>query len=1140
MATLPKNLRDQLRDTILAAREEAELGVAAALEELGLPETKVPSHLNEEQQKLRRRLRAHGKQVGDTQISERVWDISHLIHECAYEHWHRMLFARFLAENGFLIEPESGLDVDFAHCEEEAKRLGIDPWELASRFAQKMLPGIFRPDDPVLQLRMPAESRNRLTVLLASLPQEVFLADDSFGWVYQFWQAKRKLEVNDSGDKVGADDIAPITQLFTDDYMVEFLLHNTLGAWWTAKRRAEGKSQPIAFAYLRLKEDGTPAAGAFEGWVKTVKELRVLDPCMGSGHFLVVALVILVKMRMEEEGLSAADACVAVLRDNLFGLELDPRCTQIAAFNLALAAWKLGSYQSLPTLNLACSGLGLNTKKEEWLKLAELAAETNALAPESDLLGAREETLLSQKLKAGMERLYQLFQKAPVLGSLINPRSLGGDLLMAEFHDLQPVLAKALQRESGDEAQELAITAQGVARAAEILASQFTLVATNVPYLARTRHPPELCDYADRVCPHARTDLATVFITRCLEFARASGTIALVTPQNWNFQDQYETFRDWLLRHASLQANIQLGPGAFDAISGEVVKPALVIASRTRPLDSQKFVAGDLSACGGASEKAIALIESSFAALLQKEQLKNPRTRVLVTELARLPLLNSAAGFHNGICSGDLLRFTRCFWELANVSEGWATQQTTTDETRPFGGMHNVFWWQEGKGDFYRFACERLETDNPGAWIRGKGAWNKRGVLVSAMGSLQVSRYLGDLFDDNTVALVPLDQRFLPALWAFCSSEQYAPAVRQIDQSLKVRGPLVEVPFSQKEWEEVAAEKYPGGLPKPFSSDPTQWLFNGHPKDSDHPLQVAVARLVGYRWPRQTGSSFPDCPTLEPDGLEKHADNDGVVCFSQARDEAPAATRLRALLADAYGKEWGHAMERKLIAATGSTAESLEDWLVNDFFAQHCDLFHSRPFVWHIWDGRKDGFNLLVNYHKLAGPKGEGYRTLETLTYAYLGDWIGRQKDSVAHGEAGSDDRLAAANELQGELKKIVAGEPPYDLFVRWKPLHHQPEGWHPDINDGVRMNIRPFMVATLSRGKKGCGLFRAKPGNSVKWDKDRGKEPSRPKNDFPWFWSWDEQTENFTGNGEFDGNRWTDCHYTTAFKRAAREKKKS
>jgi hypothetical protein len=192
--------------------------------------------------------------------------------------------------------------------------------------------------------------------------------------------------------------------------------------------------------------------------------------------------------------------------------------------------------------------------------------------------------------------------------------------------------------------------------------------------------------------------------------------------------------------------------------------------------------------------------------------------------------------------------------------------------------------------------------------------------------------------------------------------------------------------------------------------------------------------------------------------------------------------------------------------------------------------------VWHIWDGRKDGFNVLVNYHRLTGPDGGGARTLDTLTYAYLGDWIGRQRDAMKRGEAGAEDRLAAALELQGELKNIIAGEPPYDMFIRWKGLAAQAIGWNPDINDGVRLNCRPFLAVDLSRGKKGAGLFRAK--FNVKWEKDRGKEPSRPKADFPWFWKWDEQTVDFTGNSEFDGNRWNDCHYTTAFKRAARERK--
>jgi hypothetical protein len=108
----------------------------------------------------------------------------------------------------------------------------------------------------------------------------------------------------------------------------------------------------------------------------------------------------------------------AVIRDNLFGLEIDPRCTQIGAFNLALAAWRRVGHCTLPAMNLACSGLAPNAKQGGWLKLA------------GD----------NDRLQRGMERLYTLFKDAPVLGSLINPALHGGDLLVAAFHELQPLL----------------------------------------------------------------------------------------------------------------------------------------------------------------------------------------------------------------------------------------------------------------------------------------------------------------------------------------------------------------------------------------------------------------------------------------------------------------------------------------------------------------------------------------------------------------------------------------------------------------------------------------------------------------------------------------------------------------------------
>ncbi|MCB0055023.1 MAG: hypothetical protein KDE24_36340, partial [Caldilinea sp.] len=131
------------------------------------------------------------------------------------------------------------------------------------------------------------------------------------------------------------------------------------------------------------------------------------------------------------------------------------------------------------------------------------------------------------------------------------------------------------------------------------------------------------------------------------------------------------------------------------------------------------------------------------------------------------------------------------------------------------------------------------------------------------------------------------------------------------------------------------------------------------------------------------------------------------------------------------------------------------------------------------------------------------------------GDWISRQRRDAAAGVDGAQARLAAAETLKQRLELILHGEAPYDIFVRWKPLDQQPVGWDPDLNDGVRLNIRPWL-SVPDVGKKGAGVLRDKP--NIKWGKDRGKDVESA----PWF-------------GVFGGERINDWHLTVAEKRAAR-----
>ena len=1152
--TLQPELRKSLERAVADARAAAEAGARAALEALAVQHREPYPHMGEPERHLRRRLRAHARQLGDRRDAESgAQAIERLVQECAYEHWHGMLFARFLAENDLLIEPEMGVAVTLDECEELAKEQGagsrsMDKWALAARFAHAMLPQVYRADLPVFEVTFAQEHRQQLEALVDGLPTDVFTASDALGWVYQFWQSQKKAEVNRSEAKIDADELPAVTQLFTEPYMVSFLLDNSLGAWWAARRLTEADFEAaeseaglrekaalpgVPLAYLRFVRDADagdrwrPAAGAFESWPKHLRELKFLDPCCGSGHFLVAAFAMLVPMRMAMEGLPARDAVDAVIHDNLHGLEIDARCVEIAVFALAMAAWRFpgaGGYRLLPPMNVACSGLSVGTTKAQWSALA--AGRHN--------------------LRIAMDWLYDLFKDAPALGSLLNPAATDAAKIV-DLQDVFTVLREALAEGATEEQREMALAASGLAKAADLLGRRYHLVATNVPYLARGKQSRKLKRFCERH-PAAKNDLATVFLERCLGLCTKGGIASLVTPQNWLFLTRYRKLRERLLKSETWHLLARLGPGAFETISGEVVKAVLLVLSRGRPPGHEiEFVneddselgtmcSLDVSACTTAKEKSIALHMSTVNTVAQLRQLDNPDARIALGDQERAPLLSTLAQGVHGFGSKDSPRFFRQFWEVQHGRD-WQLLQTTVESPQHWLGCEQAVYWQNGHG----VLAERGRRGQ--AVPAGSMAWRRSGVAVSQMRMLPCSLYSGEIFDKNVAVVLPRDNAHLPAIWCFCSSPDYHDAVRRIDQKMNVtNATLVKVPFDLDHWSAVASYEYPNGLPKPYSNDPTQWIFHGHPCgavewDAFHKrtaqgmlrtdgtvLQVALARLLGYRWPAEQDADMELATeqrewvrACEP--LLALADEDGIVCIPSVRGERPAPERLQAVLAAAYEDAWNDGVQATLLAE--AQADSLDDWLRNRFFAHHCKLFHNRPFIWHIWDGREDGFHALVNYHKLAAKDGQGRRCLESLTYSYLGDWITRQRDAITRNDPGAEDRLTAALALQSRLSAILTGEPPHDIFIRWKPLAEQPLGWEPDINDGTRLNIRPFMADDLSNGKKGAGILRTKP--NIHWRKDRGKEPRQEPEQYPWFWR----------DGEFTAERVNDLHLPLDIKRA-------
>jgi hypothetical protein len=228
-------------------------------------------------------------------------------------------------------------------------------------------------------------------------------------------------------------------------------------------------------------------------------------------------------------------------------------------------------------------------------------------------------------------------------------------------------------------------------------------------------------------------------------------------------------------------------------------------------------------------------------------------------------------------------------------------------------------------------------------------------------------------------------------------------------------------------------------------------------------------------------------------------DADGLLALVPALGERPLADRLRAYCAAAWGDAWRPDSEAVLIAAACERFNdrpprqpTFEAWLRTHAARQHAKLFYDRPFLWWISDGRADGFTVMAHYHRLDRAN------LERLAYSMLNDWMARLGDAPG---------LDEARNLQRKLALILEGEAPYDIFVRWKPLDRQPLGWEPDLDDGVRLNIRPFIQA---------GVLAHVP--NMRYGVDRGRDVASA----PWF-------------AVFNGERRNDHHTSLAQKRVAR-----
>ncbi|WP_201375472.1 Eco57I restriction-modification methylase domain-containing protein [Ktedonobacter robiniae] len=622
------------------------------------------------------------------------------------------------------------------------------------------LPGLFALDDPAAALRPGAGVLVQCIVLVGGQmddfsPEEsdaAFADPDAIGWAYQFYQEESKANVDakckNGGKVLNRSELAAKTQLFTEPYMVQWLLQNSLGRSY--HEFFPQSKLPATWPYYVQPEKLDAPAFTLDG-------LTLLDPCMGSGHFLRAAFDMFVQMYREQYPTwSMREIVDCVLSQHLFGIDLDPRAAQLTALTLYLRACELlredrraqrlsgNDPDFRPTMNLATTPTHLNK--------GVLARHLKRHPDDEYFLS------LIKEIFAGLEQ-------AELLGSLLRPREYLDRAieelknlpaiqldLFSSFHDeTLPIQIATMAKEEPGELKKLAFkhiiesfhsevhnvkdvsemlfgreAEQGV-RLFQLLDRQYAVVVTNPPYLGSAYMSSYLRKYAEDYYASGKRDLCTVFVLRCLELCKLHGRAAIVTTHSWLFLRSNANFRaiptealpdairkgkfTGILRETSIETLTELGRYAFSEIDIPG-NPLLVVLGNATPAPQHYLKAYRLTARRPSQEQAAMLlritqqIEQSNIVFtpLQKDFLALPDATIpyylkdaLLSIFINNAKLKSKVIGKLGLTTSDDNRFLRYTWEVLYTSSRWSTYTKGGGYTKWFGqNWYHTDWGFSG------------------------------------------------------------------------------------------------------------------------------------------------------------------------------------------------------------------------------------------------------------------------------------------------------------------------------------------------------------------------------------------------------------------------------------------------------------
>jgi type II restriction/modification system DNA methylase subunit YeeA len=623
------------------------------------------------------------------------------------------------------------------------------------------MPFLFERIDDESELLLPGNLERTDSVvakLVEAIPDEDWNEVEVIGWLYQFYISEKKDQV--IGKVVKSEDIPAATQLFTPNWIVQYLVQNSVGRLWLMANPASGlksqwpyyiepaeqtpevQAQLDALIWTRMDEDG----GSLNP-----ETITVLDPACGSGHILVEAYAVLKGIYLER-GYPARAIPRLILEKNLYGLDIDDRAAQLAGFALLMKA-RADDRRLL----------------DDPIKLNVLSLQESAGMDLDEFAGHLKTHGIH---RTALSSLLDNFAHAKTFGSLIQiPKVLDDGLA-----GLEDGIARAI--ENGDvfaraAAQDLAPLVQQ----AKILAMKFDAVVANPPYMGRGAMNPKVTAFADELYPASKSDLFAMFIEQSLQLLAASGSTAMVTMQSWMFLPTFEALRRRILTGQSILSMAHLGARGFDSISGEVVQTTAFVIGPHNSIDIKgtycRLVNGKnekekAAQCASGSYRyqlsqsaLLELPKAAFAYWLSEQIRSAYRVGTTVGELT----------ISDGQTkTGDNDRFLRQIWEVSaskiGIGHKWVLHPKGGANRKWFGNTDFVINWSPEARSHYR-------RDHV-ARILPEYLWDKEGVCWS---NISTSSWLGfrllsadEIFNLKSPALFPKNEKKLTFILGFLNT----------------------------------------------------------------------------------------------------------------------------------------------------------------------------------------------------------------------------------------------------------------------------------------------------------------------------------------------------------------------------------